>query len=152
MRAAFDAYIFLSYRKKDRKLAQELMRLIHQNESCRNLAIWYDEFLLPGEDFNTAIEKALKTSDLFTIMITPNLVVEPNHVTEIEYPLARSEGKRIIPIEMYPTDENKVRPQLDVKYILRVRESDFNKKLTDEIKEISLSSSPRSPEHDFFIG
>lgn len=152
IRAAFDAYIFLSYRKKDRKLAQELMRLIHQNESCRNLAIWYDEFLLPGEDFNTAIEKALKTSDLFTIMITPNLVGEPNYVTEIEYPLARSEGKRIIPIEMYPTDENKVRAQLDVKYILRVRESDFNKKLTDEIKEISLSSSPRSPEHDFFIG
>ncbi|OUP77722.1 hypothetical protein B5F08_08050 [Anaeromassilibacillus sp. An172] len=152
IRAAFDAYIFLSYRKKDRSLAQELMRLIHQNESCRNIAIWYDEFLLPGEDFNVAIEKALKTSDLFTIMITPNLVEESNYVTEIEYPLARSEGKHIIPIEMYPTDEEQVKAQLDVKYILRVRERDFNTKLTNEIKEISLSTSPRSPEHDFFIG
>lgn len=31
IRAAFGAYIFLSYRKKDRKYAQELMSLIHSN-------------------------------------------------------------------------------------------------------------------------
>lgn len=31
VRAAFDAYIFLSYRKKDRQYANELMRLIHAN-------------------------------------------------------------------------------------------------------------------------
>ena len=30
VRGTFDAYIFLSYRKKDRRHAQELMRLIHQ--------------------------------------------------------------------------------------------------------------------------
>ena len=30
IRRAFDAYIFLSYRKKDRKVAQELMRTIHK--------------------------------------------------------------------------------------------------------------------------
>ena len=32
VRAAFDAYIFLSYRKKDRKYAQDLMHLIHASE------------------------------------------------------------------------------------------------------------------------
>ena len=42
VRAAFDAYIFLSYRKKDRAHAQELMRLIHENDFCRDIAIWYD--------------------------------------------------------------------------------------------------------------
>lgn len=41
IRAAFDAYVFLSYRKKDRRYAQELMRLIHKNEFCRDIAIWY---------------------------------------------------------------------------------------------------------------
>ena len=35
VRAAFDAYIFLSYRKKDRQYAKELMRLIHKNEFCQ---------------------------------------------------------------------------------------------------------------------
>ena len=32
IRDSFDAYIFLSYRKKDRKQANEVMRLIHENE------------------------------------------------------------------------------------------------------------------------
>ena len=48
VRNAFDAYIFLSYRKKDRKYAQELMHLIHENDFCRDIAICYDDFLTPG--------------------------------------------------------------------------------------------------------
>lgn len=58
VRAAFDAYIFMSYRKKDRKYANELMRLIHKNDFCRDIAIWYDEYLVPGENFNQAITDA----------------------------------------------------------------------------------------------
>ena len=87
IRAAFDAYVFLSYRKKDRKYAQELMRLIHLNPMCRDIAIWYDEFLTPGEDFNDAIEEAMKKSKLFALAVTPNLVNEVNYVltTELTY-------------------------------------------------------------------
>ena len=50
VRAAFDAYIFISYRKKDRQYAQELMRLIHRIPFCKDIATWYDEFLVPGEE------------------------------------------------------------------------------------------------------
>ncbi|MCD8068546.1 MAG: toll/interleukin-1 receptor domain-containing protein, partial [Lachnospiraceae bacterium] len=78
VRKAFDAYIFLSYRKKDRKYAQELMRLIHQNDFCRDIAIWYDEFLVPGEDFNHAIQDAMEKSELFTFVVTPNLLEQDN--------------------------------------------------------------------------
>ena len=56
IRAAFDAYVFLSYRKKDRKHAEELMKLIHKDPLCRDIAIWYDEFLVPGENFNDSIK------------------------------------------------------------------------------------------------
>ena len=49
VRNAFDAYVFLSYRKKDRRHAQRLMHLIHENRQFRDIAIWYDEFLVPGE-------------------------------------------------------------------------------------------------------
>ena len=63
IKAAFDAYVFLSYRKKDRKHAEKLMRLIHKNEFCRDIAIWYDEFLVPGENFNDAIKDALLNSN-----------------------------------------------------------------------------------------
>ncbi|MBO5914184.1 MAG: hypothetical protein J6Q72_02455, partial [Clostridia bacterium] len=47
IREEFDAQIFLSYRKKDRIHANRLMRLIHKNDFCRDIAIWYDEFLTP---------------------------------------------------------------------------------------------------------
>ena len=93
IRSAFDAYIFLSYRKKDRKYAQELMHLIHKNGFCRDIAIWYDEFLVPGESFNNAIAEALKKSDLFALVVTPNLVNEENYIISTEYPLARDAKK-----------------------------------------------------------
>ena len=47
VRAAFRAHIFLSYRKKDRKYARELMNLIHQYPFSKDIAIWFDEFLIP---------------------------------------------------------------------------------------------------------
>ena len=57
IRKAFDTYIFLSYRKKDRKYANELMRLIHSNPECRDIAIWFDEFLTPGESLKKTSRK-----------------------------------------------------------------------------------------------
>lgn len=39
VRGAFDAYIFLSYRKKDRRYANELMRIIHAKPEYRDIAI-----------------------------------------------------------------------------------------------------------------
>ena len=104
IRAAFDAYIFLSYRKKDRVYAQKLMRLIHQNEFARDIAIWYDEFITPGEDFSELISQALQKSSLFVLTVTPNLVNEQNYVMDVEYPMAVETGKSIAPVEMVKTD------------------------------------------------
>ena len=104
VRGAFDAYIFLSYRKKDRAFAQQLMRIIHRNRQCRDIAIWYDEFLVPGEDFTLAIMTALKKSKLFTLVVTPNLLEEGNYVMQYEYPVAREQGKGILPVEMKKTN------------------------------------------------
>ena len=112
IRAAFNAYVFLSYRKKDRKYAQELMRLIHKNDFCRDITIWYDEFLTPGENFNDSIKDALQKSGLFVLAVTPNLVNETNYIMTTEYPMAREEGKPILPAELVPTD----REQLFEKY------------------------------------
>ena len=100
VRDAFDALVFLSYRKKDREYARELMRMIHRNPRYRDIAFWYDEFLVPGEDFNKGINKALDESDLFTMVVTPNLLEDPNFVMYHEYPAARDAGKRIFPVIM----------------------------------------------------
>lgn len=104
VRAAFDAYIFLSYRKKDRAAAQKIMGLIHENDFCRDVAIWYDEFLTPGENFNNAIASAMEKSVLFALVVTPNLLENPNYVMSTEYPAARKMEKPILPLEAEDTD------------------------------------------------
>ncbi len=154
IRAAFDAYVFLSYRKKDRRYAQELMRLIHKNEFCRDIAIWYDEFLTPGENFNDSIKEALQKSGLFVLTVTPNLVNEPNYIMTIEYPMAKQEGKPILPAELVPTD----REQLSEKYedipnpADAHNESELSEALLESIKKMAIKENDKSPEHNFFIG
>ncbi len=105
---AFDAYIFLSYRKKDRSYANTLMRFIHENPKYRDIAVWYDEFLTPGESFRENIIKMLDRSDVFTMLVTPSLLEGSNYVMTEEYPLARNTGKHIIPVEMEATDKEQL--------------------------------------------
>lgn len=104
IREIFDAYIFLSYRKKDRRYANELMRLIHKDPRFQRIAIWYDEFLTPGESFRDNIHKILSTSQLFALLVTPNLLEEGNYVMTTEYPEAQKAGKPILPAQMERTD------------------------------------------------
>lgn len=113
IQARFDGRIFLSYRKKDRRYARELMQLIHRDGAFPDVAVWYDEFLVPGEEFNEKIESALKESDLFLLSVTPNLleevpdsngVLQKNYVAREEYPMATREHKPVLPVEMIPTD------------------------------------------------
>lgn len=154
IRAAFDAYVFLSYRKKDRKYAQELMRLIHKNEFCRDIAIWYDEFLTPGENFNDSIIHAIQKSGLFVLTVTPNLVNEKNYVMNEEYPLAQKEGKIILPAEMVETNKKDLISSFkDIPECINARnEDEFSDTLLRSIKEIAIKENKKTPEHNFFIG
>lgn len=154
IRAAFDAYIFLSYRKKDRAYAQELMRLIHKNEFCRDIAIWYDEFLTPGENFNKAIEDALKKSDLFALVVTPHLVDEENYVMTTEYPMALREGKKVLSAELLPTDRyalNEKFKGLDAPTNAH-DERALSSALLTAVQALAIKENDTSPEHNFFIG
>lgn len=150
IRAAFDAYIFLSYRKKDRKHAQELMRIIHQNEFCRDIAIWYDEFLTPGENFNEAIIDALKKSKLFAMVVTPNLINEKNYVMTTEYPMARDKEKDILPVEMVKTDQEKLKSYYNnIPSMVNLSEE---KELAYRLKAIAIGENNNNPQHLYFIG
>lgn len=154
VRKAFDAYIFLSYRKKDRHHANELMGLIHKNPMYRDVAIWYDEFLTPGENFDENIRKALEKSDLFTLLVTPNLVNEQNYVQTIEYPKAHDAGKKILPAEMVKTDRDELEAQY--KGIPSCVDAHHDKELSagvlDALKNIALKPNEDDPEHNYLIG
>lgn len=108
IRKAFCARIFLSYRKKDRALAQRLMELIHEDPKLQDVAIWYDEFLIPGDDFEKNISKELENSDLFLLAVTPNVLEPDNYVMTKEYPAA-SNALPVIPAQMLPTDREKLK-------------------------------------------
>ena len=154
IRSAFDAYVFLSYRKKDRRYAQELMRLIHKNEFCRDIAIWYDEFLTPGENFNDSIKEALQKSGLFILTVTPNLINEQNYIMTTEYPMAKREGKPILPAELVPTDKEGLLEKYEgIPYPTDAyNDAELSQVLFESIKKMAIKENDISPEHNFFIG
>ncbi len=106
IKSSFRSNLFLSYRKRDRAHAQKLMRAIHETDEMRDVAIWYDEYLIPGENFNDAILTSLADSDAMLLAVTPSLVSEDNYVQSVEYPRAREMNKPIIPVEMLPTEHD----------------------------------------------
>jgi len=154
VRAAFDAYVFLSYRKKDRKYAQELMRLIHKNDFCRDIAIWYDEFLTPGENFNEAIGAALEKCSLFTLAVTPSIVEKGNYVMTVEYPEAVKSGKTILPAELVPTDKDALSTYYqDLPPCTDAHdETALSGALLEAVQKLAIRENDGSPEHNFFIG
>ena len=154
VREAFHAYIFLSYRKMDRKYALELMRRIHTIEECQSVAIWYDEYLTLGENFNQEIEAALKKSELFALVVTPNLLNEDNYVMTIEYPMARKFQKPIFPAEVTKTDSGELKKYYtDIpKSIDAHDKAALSKYLVDTMQHLGVRENQSTPEHNYLMG
>ncbi len=158
VRSDFDAYIFLSYRKKDRRYANELMRLIHEKPEYRDIAIWYDEFLTPGESFQENIEKILKESKLFTLLVTPNLLEEPNgkpnFVMGEEYPAAIASGMEILPVEMVKTDKKELKQKYHgiKKCANPYKARAFQKQLLKKVAGMAVTKNDNDPKHLFLMG
>lgn len=163
VRAAFDAYIFLSYRKKDRKYANELMRLIHSIPECRDIAIWFDEFLTPGESFKENIEKILDDCKLFTLLVTPQLLEkvvdengeeQDNYVISTELPLARKKkqekGTDIFAVEMEDTDKDALLT-INIEDYVKPSDETFRARLLESISRMAITTN-NTPEHNFLIG
>lgn len=158
IRDSFDTYLFLSYRKKDRAYANELMHLVHERPELRDVALWYDEFLVPGESFRESIDEALQASRLFMLLVTPSVLEEPdgkpNFVMAEEYPMARSTCMDVLPVEMVATN----RMQLSDKFkgLPRcVRSSDtdsLHQSLLDMLWDVDLQRNAGDPDHDYLMG
>ncbi len=155
IRKEFAAYIFLSYRKKDRKYAQDLMKLIHSNGMCQDIAIWYDEFLVPGENFNEAINLAMNRSRIFALVVTPSLLEDDNYVMKIEYPYAKNQSNMVIfPVEMATTDH----VVLAKKYIgipnciQGNNKQSFDTDLSELVDGLNIKKRGEDEEHKYLIG
>ncbi|MBQ3490433.1 MAG: tetratricopeptide repeat protein [Clostridia bacterium] len=158
IRRAFDAYIFLSYRKKDRHYANKLMKQIHSYPEFRDIAIWYDEFLTPGESFRENIEKMMEKSALFTLLVTPNLLEytegKPNFVMGREYPAAKNANAVIFPVEAIQTDKKLLKKEYPKipKCVSLDKEKDFRKALLRFVSKIANPDNDNDPRHKYYIG
>ena len=154
VRDAFDALVFLSYRKKDRAYARELMRMVHRNDRWRDIAFWYDEFLIPGEDFNDGIQRSLDESDLFMLVVTPSLLEDPNFVKDHEYPAALGTGKKIFPVEMRATDRWSLKRRYRKLPPCTKGNGDgkWNAALEEQVRKLAVRTRRDDPEHKFLIG
>lgn len=163
IRDEFDAYVFLSYRKKDRHYANELMRLIHSFPECRDIAIWFDEFLTPGESFIDNIQSVIDNCQLFTLLVTPRLLekvqddmgrITENYVISTELPLARKnkleKGVDIFAVEMEETDRTAL-AAIDVVDYINSKDPDFRTKLLAMVSRIAIATN-NTPEHNYLIG
>ena len=95
---------FVSYRKKNRAAMKKLISELRKYSSLRRLALWYDDSLQPGENYNDQIADELETSDFILFVVTPDLLEEGNYVLETEYVQAVNSGKSLIAVEMENVD------------------------------------------------
>ena len=150
IRAAFDATIFLSYRKRDRASAKELMALIHRIPFCRDIAVWYDEFLVPGEKWDSTIAAMMQQCALVTLAVTPSLTEPDNYVIRHEYPDARKANKPVVPVQMTAVDAEKLKALFPgLPQLVDGRDSAA---VCAALKRIAVSPSAESPEHNYLIG
>ncbi|MBQ9116506.1 MAG: SEL1-like repeat protein [Clostridia bacterium] len=130
------------------------MRLIHANEFCRDIAIWYDEFLTPGESFNDEIASALEKSRLFALAVTPNLINEQNYVMRVEYPMAKKSGTPILPAVLVKTSGKGLQKGFEgiPDTVDAYDGAALSEALMQRLGELAIRENDNSPQHNFFIG
>ncbi len=154
IKKAFNGQLFLSYRKKDRKYANELMRTIHSIPSLQNISIWYDEFISTGENWSDQIENALKKSDVFLLMVTPSIMEPDNYVIRKEYPEAIKQNKKIVSARKTVASSDAIEIEKLKELFPTVKtfvDGDNADEMEEALKELSDKEN-RSPEKDYQIG
>lgn len=154
IRNCFDANVFLSYRKKDRYDANRLMDLIHENEQYSNIAFWYDEFLITGENYNESIQEKIEKCDFMMLAVTPNILEAGNYVLTKEVPYARDDAnKTILPIEMQTTNRNDFeRMYAGIEECIEVQDKEGVYRKIDEIlKCIGIEKREKTTEELYYI-
>lgn len=92
----FDGRVFLSYRKVDKPLASKVASLINQSKECQSYALWYDEYLTAGENFDDEIQQYIDASDVFLLLMTETMLQKGSYALEREHFRALQEEKTIV--------------------------------------------------------
>ena len=148
---AFNGKLFLSYRKKDRAEALKVMKAIHNTSSASAVAIWFDDFLVAGRDFNDQIEDKIKESDAIALVVTPHLLEKGNYVQRQEYPKAHDHfSKKVLPVEAVQTDRSGLSSLYDgIENISDLNDPDAIERL---MRESGFAPPSVSRDRDYLLG
>ncbi len=154
IREMSERYIFLSYRKKNRDQAIKLMRKIQEDRKYHGIGIWFDDYLIPGENYNDDINEALTAPEcgLVLLVVTPD-VLGHNYVRDKEYPAALASGKKILPVIVTPTDTEALKSEYSgLAEATDIDSPGFCKALDDAAADIIDITRGYDAEHDYLIG
>lgn len=128
----FSQSYFISYRKVDGKYIDYLQHRIHEESSLVDAQLWYDSYLVHGEDYDKNLKKIIEKCSAVILVITPNLLEPDNYVLRIEIPFAKECGKPVIGILMEETDLRAIRDLYGVEKIYKLEEwASFTDVLSD---------------------
>ncbi len=104
--------IFISYRHVDAYYLEPVINDILGEEYGIDCAVWYDEYLTPGKEYDGAIRTALEQSNLCVIIITKDTFEEGCYTAEKEIPYMIENHKQILPIIVADLDSRTVEKAL----------------------------------------
>ena len=99
--------LFYCYARVDKALRDELEKHLSNLKRQYRLNTWHDRVILPGEDWEQAIDKNLNTSHLVLLLISPDFMASDYCYNKEMTKALERERKglcRIIPILLRPTD------------------------------------------------
>ena len=95
--------IFLSYSSKDRQPVERLAEKL----KAQGFEVWTDREILPGEDWQSAIETALDQASVFLFILSENSLGSPWQELELGMALRSAVGqskKTVIPVLLSGAD------------------------------------------------
>ena len=143
---------FISYRKKDIAALYRFLDFLRNIPALRDLAVFYDSSLIPGEDFNVRLQHEIDSAEIIFFLVTPHILENGNYVIREEYPQAVEENKLLIPVVMEDTDLSELEREFPAfEYAWDFRKPEALTEILLKLRYGLGEVSEMSPEKKYFL-
>jgi hypothetical protein len=105
--------VFISHAATDESVAKKIATVLERE----NFKVWYDQRILPGQNWADEIGKALRTSRAMVVLLTPAALNSERVIREIQYALGdETYSHRLIPVIVGSPEKL---PKKDIPWILQ---------------------------------
>lgn len=147
----FSQTYFVSYRKKDGQYIDFLQKKVHENYALIDTQLWYDTYLVPGENYDERLIRMMDSCDAVILLVTAQLLEPDNYVLRKEMPYAMASGKRIVAIQVEECDLESIKQVYKIQDIYRLDEWDCFSDLLS-VAGISVPKVSMTAQHIYSIG